>query len=217
MSKPTQRKGKGSKKESQKPLLEISEEEQRRIIEQTGILHKLKDSSDNSHGDADADADADADSELEQDPSFEGLPIYVQTLVIGIPLSVLYVGLDYLLHVQYDVLSSFYSLDRVVQAHLPTIVSLFVVIYISSLFKKLFVTQVAFTLGSIYAGYSLVYISVEDDRLGQMLKTPGIAALWIYMTIQMRLEFAMLSGLIVYLYYNRGWFTGENSIASNLN
>ncbi|KAJ3294813.1 hypothetical protein HK104_003280 [Borealophlyctis nickersoniae] len=184
MTTPKQRKNAKKKEDSsQKPLLNVSEDEQWRLINETGVLHKV--------------AERNGDQE----------PPLLLAILMSIPLTVLHGGLDYVVHQQYDFLDQF-TVRRVLTRQLPLFPLLVAFIYFTTKYKRLWVAQGLFTIGSIAAGNYLVYLSTDDQTFGAMLKTPGLALLWIYFVIQMNLPLGCLSLLGTYAYYHKEWFEG---------
>ena len=191
---PTPKKRKDTAKSS-KPSAEFSEEEQWRIINETGILHKVAE-----------DNDRKPKSKRTREPDLEeDIPPGPLAFLFALPLTVLHGGMDYLVHLQYDY-GEHFTFKRVLSRQLPLFPVLIVFIYFTTKYKNLLVSQLLFTIASAAAGVGLVYYSTEDQTFGAMLKTPGLAVLWIYLVIQMRLPLACVSLLGTFLYYHKEWF-----------
>ncbi|KAJ3049636.1 hypothetical protein HK097_009386 [Rhizophlyctis rosea] len=202
---PTPKKRKDPSKTPSKPPVEYTEEEQWRIINETGILQKVAENDKRKPK---------PKSKRSREPEDEDIPPGPLAFLFALPLTVLHGGMDYIVHLQYDY-GEHFTFKRVLSRQLPLFPVLVLFIYFTTKYKNLLVSQLLFTIASAAAGVGLVYFSTEDQTFGAMLKTPGLAVLWIYLVIQMRLPLACLSLLGTFLYYHKKWF--EAGKIGNLN
>ncbi|KAJ3413722.1 hypothetical protein HDV05_007625 [Chytridiales sp. JEL 0842] len=130
--------------------------------------------------------------------------ILLQTIMLTIPLTTLHVALDYVVHMQYD-FTELYNLSYFFSRTPPFMVALALLIYITSMFRKLMLMQLILAILSCASGVFLVQLSEGNETFGNMQKTPGLAVLWIYTVIQMNLSVALASLAVplVYYFYNK--------------
>ncbi|KAJ3036818.1 hypothetical protein HDV00_002371 [Rhizophlyctis rosea] len=184
---------------SSEPLVDLSnEEDQWRIINETGILHKVAENDSKTKR---------GNKKRSQPEEYEDIPPLFLSILFALPLTVLHGGLDYLVHVQYDYADHF-NITRVLSRQLPLFPILITFIYFTSKYKFHWLAQSLFTVASAASGTYLVYVTKEDQTFGGMLKTPGLAILWIYSVIQMNLALAIVSLAGTFLYYHKEWFEG---------
>ncbi|KAI8851499.1 hypothetical protein BC829DRAFT_415231 [Chytridium lagenaria] len=223
------KKGATAQKEEKKPLLEISEEEQMRIIEETGILHKIKkdprynpsakapkpkptqnDDSDAVLDDGEDDdtdvsytaSEAEDDDEANSDPNAEP-PVIPTAILLTVPLIILHQILDYAVHQQYSSLDEF-TLSRMLIRVPALSIALFLIICLTSgPRRKLIITQLVLAIASAVSGMMIVKYSEGMETFGRMLRTPGLAILWIYSVIQLRLDVAVGSLLVPLVFFFR--------------
>ncbi|KAI9101387.1 hypothetical protein DFS34DRAFT_614295 [Phlyctochytrium arcticum] len=186
------------------PLNDLPEEEQWRIINETGILHKL--------GSSNQPLASKSKGKSIGRPAEAQEPPVLVALLLGIPLTLLHGTLDYIVHLQYDYAERF-TMQHILRRQLPMLPLLCFFIYVTSRVKDWRAVQAAFMVGSVGAGCRLIWVSQVDETFGAMLQTPGLAVMWIYFVIQMKLSYAVASLVGCFLYYNRAFFEINKKIA----
>ena len=133
----------------------------------------------------------------------------LDSVLLSWSLSCLYITMDYLVHLQYDYTSDF-TFWRFLSRHLPFGLTLFGFVYLTTLYKSRWWMRLGCAIGSLFAGCLLIHYSQNVQTFGYifnltrraMLKTPGLAILWIYLIIQMDLLPSLLSlaGSMIFYY-----------------
>ncbi|KAI8912951.1 hypothetical protein DFJ77DRAFT_62328 [Powellomyces hirtus] len=177
------------------PLLDLSEDEQWRIVNETGLLHKLT---------SESRPTVPGGGQSYGGPTFSEDYLF-QAILLTIPLTTLHGFLEYVVHFQFGFLNEF-TVAHVLTRQVPLAPALALFIYLTSRVKHMLVVQVAFLVLSVVCGCMLIYLSADEPAFGEMLRTPGLAVLWIYFVIQMRLGVAVVSLVATLLYYHRDWF-----------
>ena len=77
-------------------------------------------------------------------------------------------------------------------------------IYLTNRYKSERSTQIYMALGSVFTGAFLMYTLRFSPSLGQMMRAPGLATVWIYLIVQLDLIPATLTLSLVALY----WYLG---------
>ncbi|CAO3590721.1 unnamed protein product [Absidia cylindrospora] len=77
-------------------------------------------------------------------------------------------------------------------------------IYLTNRHKASYWTQGIMTSGSLFVGAFLLYTLQHSPSLGQMLRAPGLATIWVYFIVQLDLLPAVTSLLLVAAY----WYFG---------
>ncbi|KAI8065094.1 hypothetical protein BC940DRAFT_241689 [Gongronella butleri] len=129
-----------------------------------------------------------------------------QAIFLAIPFGFLLGAFDVTVKVQYDepwdVASLLLRSAKAIPALLP-------VVYLSNRHKNKKLTQVAMALGNVVVGSFLMYTLKHSPSLGQMLRAPGLATIWVYFTVQLDLLPAVLSLAIVGIYWYFGLSDGR--------
>ncbi|KAJ3013488.1 hypothetical protein HKX48_005734 [Thoreauomyces humboldtii] len=179
------------------PLIDLDEEEQWRIVNETGLLHKLK-----------ADATA-ANVRPGTISSFaDDEPVFV-AIFLAIPLTMLHGLLEFMVHEQYAFTERF-TASHVLRRQVPLAPAIGLLAYATGRLKGHLAAQIAFLVASAAAGCALIAFTSNEPTFGEMLNTPGLAVLWILLVIQMRLSFAVPSLLVPLAYHFRHHFEGSN-------
>lgn len=84
------------------------------------------------------------------------------------------------------------------------IIALAPFIYLTNRYKSNKSTQVLMSIGSTLVGSFLLYTLRHSPSLGQMMRAPGLATVWIYFIVQLDLLPATLTLALVGLY----WYFG---------
>ncbi|KAI8093686.1 uncharacterized protein BX664DRAFT_330322 [Halteromyces radiatus] len=124
-----------------------------------------------------------------------------QAIFLSIPFGLLLAAFDVTVKVQFDEPWDYYGLGlRAIKAA-PALCP---VIYLTNRHKAKKWTQVLMTLGSITVGAFLLYTLQHSPSLGQMLRAPGLATIWVYFIVQLDLIPAVFSLAIVAAYWHFG-------------
>jgi len=158
------------------PLLQISPKEQLRLIEKVKASRQEK---------------------FIEENDGNGL-LLAQAVVFTLPLCIFHGVLEHMVYAQYDFLNELTWQKRLSKL-LELIIPFFFFIYFTNRYKNLRIVQFLFALSAALAGSYLIWLGRYEETFGAMLKTPGLAVLWIYLTIQLNLPLALLSLCIIYV------------------
>ncbi|KAG9125626.1 hypothetical protein FRC07_006840 [Ceratobasidium sp. 392] len=151
----------------------ISEEEQWRLINDTGILQRAKE---------EQPVDALADSIL-------------NTAILAIPLSFLYILLDILVQQQYAQQPTILQeLGRII-ANVPIIS---ILVHYTNKHKSKPVTQMMLFLAAILSGPRMIWLVNKGNWLAVSRQAPPLGTIWIYTIVQLNLVPAVASLAIVF-------------------
>ncbi|KAJ3353329.1 hypothetical protein GGF32_003138 [Allomyces javanicus] len=129
--------------------------------------------------------------------------IAAQAFFITIPLAILHTLLEWLVYKQFQEDEA--TLGMIARESTPTAFAvLLVLVYVTHRWSGSWIVQLAMAVGGAVIGGRLVATVMARPTLGVMLRTPGMATVWIYFVAQMRLELAMLSLVAVGGYYYFG-------------
>ncbi|QRV91106.1 transmembrane protein [Ceratobasidium sp. AG-Ba] len=157
---------------------EISEEEQWRLINDTGVLQRVQDLKDE---------DADGVSPLADR--------LLDTAIFAIPLSFLYILLDILVQQQYSQQPTLHEEFRRVAANVPIIA---ILVHYTNKHKSLPVTQMMLFLAAILSGPRMIWLMNKGSWLVVSRQAPPLGTIWIYTIIQLNLAPAVASLVIVF-------------------
>ncbi|KAI0352693.1 hypothetical protein OH77DRAFT_1591825 [Trametes cingulata] len=181
---------------SRTTAVDIPEEEQWRIINETGILKQVPSStSAKKSGQAEED---------EEDRDYEISPLadeIFRALYLVIPMSFMLLLMEILVHYQYGRRPSYEALwDRM----LPGVPIIAVFVFYTNRYKADKRMQAALFWLSCIAGMRMVWLLNRGNWLTVMKQSPPIATAWIYAIVQLNLGPAVLSLLAAwfYLWYN---------------
>ncbi|KAI8800399.1 hypothetical protein BJ742DRAFT_841794 [Cladochytrium replicatum] len=150
-----------------RPLLDMPEDEQWRIINETNVMHKLKQSEKKKKRDTPVDEE-------------EIMPLWADSLLLAMPLAIMHAVFEYIIHIQFDFKND-YTISRAARRSLPVFFILFAFGYGAAKVKKLLTAQVVYGIAAFVIGIALVRESLGGDQtFGAMLRTPGLAVLWIW-------------------------------------
>ncbi|KAI9480329.1 MAG: hypothetical protein EXX96DRAFT_176862 [Benjaminiella poitrasii] len=169
---------------SNRPGDDIPDEEKLRLIDQSGLLKKVKT----------------RERELNtQDPTTAE---YIwQAIFLSIPFGFLLATFDITVKVQYSEPWNYAGLLVKCVKSAPALAPF---IYLTNRYKSSRLTQVLMTIGSTLCGSFLMYTLRHSPSLGQMMRAPGLATIWIYFIIQLDLIPATSTLILVLLY----WYFG---------
>ncbi|KAI7902124.1 uncharacterized protein BX663DRAFT_536768 [Cokeromyces recurvatus] len=167
---------------SQKSKDDIPDDEKLRLIDQTGLLKKVKK----------------REAELAEPTTAE----YIwQAIFLSIPFGFLMATFDVTVKVQYSEPWNYASMIVKCVKSAPALAPF---IYLTNRYKSNRLAQILMSIGSAVCGSLLMYTLRHSPSLGQMMRAPGLATIWIYFIIQLDLAPATLTLLLVLLY----WYFG---------
>ncbi|CAO3640347.1 unnamed protein product [Cunninghamella echinulata] len=161
--------------------------EQERIINQSGLLAKAK--------------QREQELKRQQEQNTSTAQYIWQAIFLSIPFGFLLAAFDITVKVQFDEPWDYYSLGIKAMKSAPALAPM---IYLTNRHKQKTLTQIIMMSGSLLVGSFLLYTLHHSPSLGQMSQSPGLATLWVYFIIQLDLVPAVLSLMIVGLYYYFG-------------
>ena len=88
--------------------------------------------------------------------------------------------------------------------YLAFLIALFPLIYLTNRHKSKKWVQFVMAVGSALVGSFLLYTLQHTPSLGQMARAPGLATIWIYFVVQLDLIPALVTLILVGLY----WYFG---------
>lgn len=170
-----------------KPFIEIPQEEQWRLIKESGVLKKAEIPANKK------------EQELEVTPLADEI---LNAAILIIPCSFLLLLMEILIHFQY---SQNPSLDALVSRMVPGVPILSIFIFYTTRYKhhrrmQLFLFVLAFTVSS-----RLVYILSRASWLVNMRQCPPLATIWVYTIVQLDLGPAVLSLVVTGVFV---WYKG---------
>ncbi|KAG1892560.1 hypothetical protein F4604DRAFT_1700048 [Suillus subluteus] len=174
----------------QKPLVEISEDEQWRLIEQTGVLRKI------------------SDTQKPRDTStdnVEPLPLVDEifnAVAYIIPLTSFLIMMDILIHLQYAKRPTAGEIAGRLVTNFP-ILSIFV--FYTMRHKANPRMQLALSILSLCAGPRMIWLINRGSWLVNMRQCPQFATIWLYTVIQLNVNWALLTTVMIGAW---AWFTG---------
>ncbi|CAO3641355.1 unnamed protein product [Mucor fragilis] len=188
--KPSQFKGKASKeplisKIPAQPSDGIPDAEKLRLIDQTGLMKKVKQ----------------RESELMVKKQATTAEYIWQAIFLSIPFGFLMATFDVTVKVQY---SEPWNYAGIVTKCAKSAPALAPFIYLTNRYKSTRLAQVLMAFGSAIVGSFLMYTLRHSPSLGQMMRAPGLATVWIYFIVQLDLIPATATLTLVALY----WYFG---------
>ncbi|KAK0206498.1 hypothetical protein DFS33DRAFT_1255526 [Desarmillaria ectypa] len=176
-----------------KPLIHLSEEEQWRLINESGVLHKV--------------------SAAEGAPSSEGIKESIEedtplaeeifdAVVLIIPFTFLLVLMEILIHQQYGRVATLEILTEKLISGVP-ILSVF--IFYTTRYKSHRAMQLAFFVIANIVGPRMVYLLSRGSWLVNMKQCPPLATIWVYTIFQLNLGPAVVNLAIVVAFV---WWKG---------
>ncbi|KAI8329447.1 hypothetical protein BC941DRAFT_362710 [Chlamydoabsidia padenii] len=124
-----------------------------------------------------------------------------QAIFLSIPFGLLLSAFDVTVKVQFDEPWDYSNLFFKAVKSVPALCPL---IYITNRHKSSLWAQGLMTVGSLFVGAFLLYTLQHSPSLGQMLRAPGLATIWVYLIVQLDLAPALMSLLVVGAY----WYFG---------
>ncbi|KAG8764324.1 hypothetical protein FRC15_007686 [Serendipita sp. 397] len=171
-----------------KPEEIITEEEQLRIIQESGILKIATENQATISpivGRKDEPSKATLIDEL------------LDTVILLIPFSFLYVGMDIMVKQQYAQHPNF---REELEQYLSAIPILALFIFYSNRYKPKLLLQIAMSLASVASGCRLVYI-INKSPFGIVIQqAPPLGVIWVYTIVQLHLAYACLALAAVFVY-----------------
>ncbi|KAI9289797.1 hypothetical protein BC943DRAFT_82767 [Umbelopsis sp. AD052] len=161
----------------------ISDTDKWNIIEQSGVLKQV------------------ASASKEEDPAANTLDYALQAIFLALPFSFLFATFEVTVQVQYSEQWSYRQLPWRMLHVLPALIPL---IYITNRYKATRTMQALMAISSVVVGAFLLYTVHKSPSMGQMLRAPGLATIWIYLIVQLDLTPAVATLAIVGVYYYYG-------------
>lgn len=127
-----------------------------------------------------------------------------EAVIYALTLTMLHFTLDVLVHQQYSQSIQWDSIVRRTAVALPILAGL--VYMFHPLTQKAWV-QAGFLVVSVVAGCYMIYASNEEAYFAVMKRAPPLGTLWVWSVIEMRLEIAVPSLLVVGGFFWWGGFT----------
>ncbi|KAH9007005.1 hypothetical protein EDB86DRAFT_2869499 [Lactarius hatsudake] len=183
------------------PDVQISEEEQLRLIEQTGILKEIPVSGQRHEASSTtprADVDDDEDYPLAEE-------IFVATTLL-IPMSFLLLMMYILVHFQYGQQPSW---DIITNRMLSSVPILAIFIFYTNRYKHRRWAQAGFFILSVLSGTRMIYQVNYSNWLLNMQQCPPIGTIWVYTVLQLDLGPAALALSTVGVWV---WWTGARLV-----
>ncbi|KAI7863661.1 hypothetical protein BDF14DRAFT_1733564 [Spinellus fusiger] len=164
----------------------VPDAEKMRLFESAGLLEKVK--------------QREAELAMNTTPSE-----YVwQAVFMSLPFSFLLATFDVTVKLQY---SEPWSYQGLLLRGLKAIPALIPFIYITNRYKTSTLVQYLMAAASLLVGSFLLYTMNHTPSLGQMMRAPGLATLWVYFVVQLNLTPAVLTLLMTAFY----WYFGLKS------
>ncbi|KAF8313572.1 hypothetical protein DL93DRAFT_2113790 [Clavulina sp. PMI_390] len=188
--------------------IDIPEDEQWRIIKESGILEGMKhraepappDNYDSDEDDSDSELpEGDYPNELNGLRTSEDEPpdtpeLFFQAIILTIPMCFLYTMMDMLGRMQYAMHPTLWEEVKRTGSVAPVIFGL---VFYSNNRKHLRFTQAVFFCVSIAVGTRLVWIVNKMGYNTIIEQSPPLAVIWIYLIIQMNLTPTIISLAVV--------------------
>ncbi|EAU84713.1 hypothetical protein CC1G_00232 [Coprinopsis cinerea okayama7 len=171
----------GSQPSGRKPLIELSEDEQMRLIKQSGILDKMKT------------VDSAKATESSVEYVEERLPlaeeIFNATLFI-IPTCFLLLLMEILIHFQYQQKP---TLRNILDRMIPSVPILSLFVFYTLRYKSYRKMQLIMFFIAILSSTRLIYQFNKSTFMVNMKQGPPLVTLWIYCIVQLDLSPAVIS------------------------
>ncbi|RDB22676.1 hypothetical protein Hypma_010291 [Hypsizygus marmoreus] len=173
---------------------EIPEDEQWRLVNESGILGKMA-------------SIPRANEEEVQEPELTPLGEEIfNSIILIIPMSFVLLLMEILIHFQYGKRPTFEAvLDRMV----PGVPILSISIFYTTRYKSLHTMQAFLFVLAVFAGSRLIYLMNLGSWLVNMRQCPPLATMWVYATLQLNLAPAVVSLGVVGAYV---WWRGLDII-----
>lgn len=173
----------------QEPLVEISEDEQWRLIEQTGVLRKISGTRE----------------PVETTDNVEPLPLadeIFNAIVFIMPLTFFLIMMDILIHQQYAQQPTAGEIAGRLLTNFP-ILSIFV--FYTTRHKANPRTQLALFILSLGVGPRMIWLINRGSWLVNLRQCPQFATIWLYTVLQLNLNWAVLTLVMTGAW---AWYTG---------
>ncbi|KAK0230832.1 hypothetical protein IW262DRAFT_1340754 [Armillaria fumosa] len=176
-----------------KPLIQLSEEEQWRLINESGVLHQVA-AADGAPSSEGIKQRKEADSPLAEE--------IFDAVVLIIPFTFLLVMMEILIHQQYGKVATLKILTDKLISGVP-ILSVF--IFYTTRYKSHRTMQFIFFVIANVVGPRMVYLLSRGSWLVNMKQCPPLATIWVYTIFQLDLGPAVLNLALVVAYV---WWKG---------
>ena len=151
----------------------ISEQDQMDIIEQTGVM-KLVSQNEESN--------------------------LLASVLLSLPLTILHITFEYLVHVQYGITDQFHFEPS---KHLALFPAILAFTFVTNVFKSTKFGQFLFLVVAVGVGSYVIHLTIDEGTYGALSKTPGLITIGILLIIQANLSLALLSVICWTMFYYR--------------
>ncbi|KAI0347067.1 hypothetical protein BDW22DRAFT_1351412 [Trametopsis cervina] len=184
------RKSQKSKTDEGAPLVEITEEDQWRIIRESGVLKTIPTSSETS---------PEAAGEELLSPFW--LEFFAATALI-IPHSFLLLMMEILAHYQYGRKP---TLEAIADRMIPGIPIISIFVWYTNRYKQTRWMQAVLLIMGVVAGSRMIWVLNHANWKDVMRLSPPLATAWVYAVMQLDLGYALLSLLITggFIWYKK--------------
>ncbi|KAF8842270.1 hypothetical protein BDN67DRAFT_966032 [Paxillus ammoniavirescens] len=190
------RKNKFGSPADKKPLIEISEEEQWRLIQESGLLSRVNTPDERTPARTQA-----STTEVDDGPPPLAEEIF-NALVIIMPHTFFLIMMDILIHHQYAKQPTIRDIaDRLVNTF--PIMAIFM--FYTVRHKDNTIAQLALFLLSLGVGPRMIWLVNRGSWLTNLAQCPQVATIWLYTVVQLRLSLALLSLALI---GGWTWWTG---------
>ncbi|KAF6762698.1 hypothetical protein DFP72DRAFT_564463 [Ephemerocybe angulata] len=166
---------------SRKPLIEIPEDEQRRLIEQTGILKQF------AGGQLEKDSAAPVEYVEERMPLADEI---FNAILFIIPFSFLLLMMEILIHQQYRQAP---TLQKLLDRMIPGVPIMSIFIFYTLRYKSYRSMQIALFIVSFLSSTRMIWLINRGNYRVNMKQDPPLATLWVYTIVHLDLGPAVLS------------------------
>ena len=135
----------------------------------------------------------------------------LNSILLTIPISIMFYLFEYMVHLQFDNLSLF-NLEYALQKSI-VVPSIFLFSFATEYYKGSKIMQLIFLASSLTIGVLVIHYVTVDETFGAYRKTPGLIAAGILLIIQMNLTYACLACALCTAYYYRHSILPSDGIA----
>jgi hypothetical protein len=125
-------------------------------------------------------------------------------LAVAIPLTVFHFALEYLVHVQFGMLSEL-TWDHYYE-NWPTFPCYAMFVYSIAYISNKRLGKLVLLAASTLLGNRLLFLTIEKATYGYMTQAPSVLVLWIFLIIVMDLGLVLTSLTAVAAYHRRAYF-----------
>ncbi|KAJ1674630.1 hypothetical protein EV182_002882 [Spiromyces aspiralis] len=127
-------------------------------------------------------------------PPLDDLPPWMQAIVYAVALSGVYGLFEALVNQQYSIEITFVEVLRKMAQVIPAMA---VIVYFTQRFAKYQAVKALMLAIATACGCYFIHLNLHSPRMGIMKRAPGLASLWIYLTVVMEVRAAIINVLVV--------------------